>query len=66
MANPAKEKTGTVPTSVRVTPTCERLWEALARSKGLSKAKVLEVIIRDRAKAEGIELPADQPQQAAA
>jgi len=55
-----------VPTSVRVTPTCERLWDALAKSKGLSKAKVLEVIIRDRAKAEGIEIDQAQPQQQAA
>jgi hypothetical protein len=65
MATSDKERTSTVPTSVRVTPTCERLWEALAKSKGLSKAKVLEVIIRDRAKAEGIEVEPAPQQQAA-
>lgn len=44
----------------------ERQREALARSKGLSKAKVLEVIIRDRAKAEGIQIEIDQQQGQAA
>jgi hypothetical protein len=56
------EKKETLPTSVRVTPTCKRLWDALAERMGLSNAKALEVIIREKAKAEGIYDPADAPQ----
>jgi hypothetical protein len=57
MSNQETEKTGTVPTSVRITPTCEKLWSTIAEGMGLSKAKALEVIIREKAKAEGIEIP---------
>jgi len=66
MATSEKEKAGTVPTSVRVTPTCEHLWTTLADRMGLSKAKALEVIIREKARAEGIEMPSAQEAKAGA
>lgn len=50
------EKKQTLPTSVRITPICRELWDELARRMGLSNAGALEIIIRDRAKAEGITL----------
>jgi hypothetical protein len=61
------EKKETLPTSVRVTPTCRQLWDELARQMGLSNAGVLEVIIRDRARVEGITLtkPEDSSSPAA-
>jgi len=49
------ERKETTPTSVRITPTAQRLWEALADNMGLSKAGVLETLIRERAKADGIQ-----------
>ena len=49
-----KEKKLTLPTSVRVTPTCKRLWDALSTHLGISNAALLEIIIREKAKTEGI------------
>ncbi len=57
MAKTDKEKVSAVPTSVRLSATGEQLWQTLANRMGLSKAKALEVIIRDRARAEGLEVP---------
>lgn len=51
---------GTVPTSVRVTPACHQLWEALAEQMGLSKTGVLETAIRRLAKEEGVQVRARQ------
>ena len=53
------ERKETVPTSVRVTPTAARLWDELSARMGLSKAGVLETLLRDRARAEGI--PTEAP-----
>ncbi len=52
------DKRETIPTSVRITPICKELWEALAERAGVSNAAYLETIIREKAKAEGIEIPA--------
>lgn len=49
------ERKETLPTSVRLTPTAQRLWEELAERMGLSKAGVLETLLREKAKAEGIQ-----------
>jgi hypothetical protein len=56
----------TLPTSVRITPTCQQLWDDLAEHMGLSKAGVLETLIRDRAKAEGLQVRAEDTAEAAA
>lgn len=58
METAKKEKVGTTPTSVRITPTCDRLWGMLAGQMGLSKAKYLEVVIREKAKEAGLNLAA--------
>ena len=65
MSNTDKEKAGTVPTSVRVTPTCKALWDALADRVGLSNAKYLEVLIREKARAEGVTADTEKDQVAA-
>ena len=53
---PAKkgDRKETVPTSVRITPTAQRLWDELAERMGLSKAGVLETLLREKARAEGV------------
>jgi hypothetical protein len=48
------ERKETVPTSIRITPTCKRLWDALAQEMGVSNAALMEVLIREKAKAEGL------------
>ena len=45
----------TVPTSVRISPTCKILWDRLAEKMGLSNSGVLETSIRKLAKEEGVE-----------
>ncbi len=49
------ERKETVPTSVRITPTAQRLWDVLAERMGLSKAGVLETLLREKARAEGVQ-----------
>jgi hypothetical protein len=49
----AREKKDS-PVSVRLTPTAARLWEDLAGRWGQSKAAVLERLLREAARTEGI------------
>jgi len=49
------ERKETVPTSVRITPTAQRLWDVLAERMGLSKAGVLETLLREKARSEGVQ-----------
>ena len=50
----AKDKKETLPTSARVTVVGVRLWDKLAESMGLSRAGVLEVLIREEARRKGL------------
>jgi hypothetical protein len=43
-----------VPRSVRVTLECDGLWDALAEKFGISKTGIVELAIRQMAKAEGV------------
>ena len=52
---------GSTPTSVRVTPTCSRLWEKLSKKMGLSKTGVIETAIRELAERKGIHENEDDP-----
>lgn len=47
-------KKETLPTSVRVTPEATAIWEALASKMGLSKAGVMETILREAAEKRGV------------
>ena len=49
-----KETTKTATLAVRMTPDAKHLLHALASAHGLSMAAMLEVIIRDAAKRQGI------------
>lgn len=44
----------TVPTSVRISPTCNRLWERLSENMGVSKTAVIEFAVRALAESKGI------------
>lgn len=55
----AGDKKTALPTSVRITPTCKELWDTLADRMGVSNAAYLEVLIREKAKAEGVEIKQD-------
>lgn len=55
------EKSTNNPTSVRISPTCRYLWERLAGKYGLSPNKYMEVLMREKAKEEGIPFPDDPP-----
>ena len=50
-------------TSVRLTDEGKRLLAALARKFGISQASVLELLIRDKAKKEGIKNENDSDQK---
>lgn len=43
-----------VPTSIRLSPAGNRIWEKLAEKMGLSKVGVLETALRRLAKEEGV------------
>ena len=51
----AKEDKQAAPTSVRVTATCMRLWNELARRQGLTRTGYLETTMRRLATEAGIE-----------
>ena len=56
MARPKGTTRETIATSVRLTPLCVSLWEALATHAGLNKTAYLESTIRRLAKEDGVDL----------
>lgn len=48
-------KTNKLPTSIRLSPEAKRLLKELSDKLSISQAAVLEIIIREKARAEGVE-----------
>jgi predicted DNA-binding protein len=56
---PPSNKPLKAPTSFRLSPKAHQLLDALAEHMGLSQASVIETVLRDAARARGIEIKED-------
>jgi hypothetical protein len=58
MATTTKPQRNQVATSLKVSPVCLELWNALARKQGLNRTAYLESTIRRLAREEGLDVDA--------
>ncbi len=56
MSHQKKTGKGAVPTSLRISAVCEKLWSILAEKNGLTKTGYLEFTIRRLAREDGINI----------